>query len=398
LADNHESDSLFKWTIPLVHGKRNMMYCDHIYDCHEKLGLTKPSDTVKMFLENMHVVMIVSGAGKTRTCVDISRKRWTIYVDCSKDEDFLCMIETMSSIKPAFLNSHDEQNDFEIECFNLFLKFLLLRLLMLQKLCADGKVQTPYEWFCYQRGHRTRKELRRVFQQVEEVDAKYLQGDVARLANELNVKVIFDSSQHLLEIATLQHAFNSFSYEMVVINGVLRYPASLYGFLATKMILDLGIHSAWCGTHLDLTSINLYKSTSGQLQNDYFRVFHQFNYLKEGDIFDILNLYLSVGEHLPEATIREMCHLLQGRPQFLSSFLQELIANSDERNIPKRIQLSFDNFVQGTILPGKKDSLYTCWKECEPITTPARQLGPADTLPTPFQGTTKGTSTRKDNL
>jgi hypothetical protein len=374
LSDRHESDAFFQTHIPSVQGLRDPLYSESVYNFHQQLNLTRPVDEVLNIVRTHHVVLIgVSGAGKTRTCFDISRQEYTLYIDCHLDFDFLHMLERFIEAQPELL-SEQEQYRFEKLCFDEFTKFLLCRLLSLNSLIERQKVTNPFDWFSFQRSFQSQEAF---------VDFKYklrlpgsdLTAILRTLARKFSVKVIFDESQVLLQ-GPLKNSFRSFNEPVVVNRGELVSPRSVYTFLASVMMIDLKVKSIWSGTHLRLRNIGTLVSAAG-FKDELFKVFYNFNYLNVHHISRLLRLYLNV-DMLSQQTRSEslllpnICYQLQGRPRFFFSFLKEVINLVDMSSPDERLSKAIDSYYsklttyQMDQIDGK-GSLFMFWKLNEDV-------------------------------
>ncbi|KAJ2989876.1 hypothetical protein HDV02_004733 [Globomyces sp. JEL0801] len=140
-------------------------------------------------------------------------------------------------------------------------------------------------------------------------------------------KIIFDEAQCCLELLNLDYRSCSSNVQPKVVNGQFTDPRSFFSFL-TRTVIESGLKSIWCGTHMRIRSMDLFSSAAGN-KIDEVCLFTDFNYLKPSEIFQLLSKWLNVDQEENLVLFEEIANLLQGRPRFITSFLHKLIYSSD---------------------------------------------------------------------
>lgn len=342
--------------IPSIDDIPDLLYSEDIYKSEKELGIEMPVDKL-VKIKNKTVVLIgVSGCGKTRSCCDLCRHRWCLYFDCSVDDDFIYMLEQLENCRPSEKSEHSQQN-FENLSKRLIKCLIGARLFVLRSLRDRYPHFTSFDWLCTQRSRRTRSLFCNIFKKLSNSN-----GSVSSaLYEKLKPKeghIIFDESQALLGKLKIDYR-SSKDFQQDITKGVFNHPRSFFSFL-TGTIIQSGLRSIWCGTHMRIRNMELIHSSAGGKPNDIF-VFTDFNYLTATNVAQLLSKWLN--PQLDPLFIQQASHLLQGRPRFMISFLHRL------RNISDHSQLL--TILNGycsvmTTRAGKEDtnsSLYSFWSQ-----------------------------------
>jgi|GEM_PF-4575551 len=201
--------------------------------------------------------------------------------------------------------------------------------------------------------------FKNIYSKVAKFENNTLYTFYSKLIDGRDFVVIFDESQTLLDVLKFDYRFTKNEQQHVKNDGYFEHPRSFFSFL-TRIIIQNGIRSIWCGTHMRIRNMELIHSSAGGKPNGIF-VFTDFTYLKPTNIAQLLSKWLNT--QLDPLFIQQASHLLQGRPRFMISFLHRL------RNISDHSQLL--TILNGycsvmTTRAGKEDtnsSLYSFWSQ-----------------------------------
>ena len=345
--------------IPSIDGISDLLYSEDIYSSEKELGIKMPVDEL-VEIKNRTVVLIgVSGCGKTRSCYDLCRHRWCLYFDCSIDDDFIYMLDQLENCRPSE-KSEQSQQTFENHSKRLIKCLIGARLFVLKSLRDINTNLTSFDWLCTQRSRRTRLLFYRIFKKLSNSNGSLSSALYEKLKDILQKEghIIFDESQTLLEKLKFDYR-SSKDFQKAITRGVFENPRSFFSFL-TGTIIQSGLRSIWCGTHMKIRSMELIHSSAGGKSDGIF-VFTNFNYLTATNIAQLLSKWLKLDTHTDPIFIESASHILQGRPRFLISFLHRLRNISDHSRLVTILN-SYCSLMTTQI--GKEDfdsSLYSFW-------------------------------------
>ena len=270
-----------------------------------------PIDRFVKIVRKVIVLIGVSGCGKTRTCYDLCQKYWGLYFDCTVDVDFFTMIDKLQVIRPRF-KTEESQQIFEEESKRLIECLIVTRLLVLQTLYQRTPNLECFEWLCIQRSIRSQKLFSRIFTvlcqlpwSVSSVIYQQLKEGIPK-----PVRVIFDESQHTLDLLKLDYRSTNSNQQGIKANGHFAVPRSFFSFLS-RIVIKSGFNSIWCGTQMRIRSMDLIYSAAG-LKPEEIYIFTDFNFLEPTHIFKLLCKWLKVEVSKNVALFEEISNVLQG--------------------------------------------------------------------------------------
>jgi hypothetical protein len=324
-------ESILNVNIKSLDGVPNLLYSEEIYNDEKEIGIEMPIDRLVKIRRKVIVLIGVSGCGKTRTCYDLCRKYWGLYFDCIDDVDFITMIDKLEVIRPRF-KTEENQQIFEEESKRLIKCLIVTRLLVLQTLYERNPNLECFEWLCIQRSRRSQKLFSRIFTKlcqlpwsVSSVIYQQLKEGVPK-----SVRVIFDESQHTLDLLKLDYRSTSSNQQGIKANGHFAFPRSFFSFLS-RIVIKSGFNSIWCGTQMRIRSMDFIYPAAG-LKPEEIYMFTDFNFLEPTHIFKLLCRWLKVEVSKNVALFEEISNVLQGRPRFFTSFLNKLMNSPDINN------------------------------------------------------------------
>ena len=322
-------ESILNVNIKSLDGVPNLLYSEDIYKDEKEIGIEMPIDRLFKIIRKTIVLIGVSGCGKTRTCYDLCRKYWGLYFDCTADVDFNAMIGNLEVIRPR-IKTEETQQVFEEESKRLVECLIATRLLVLQTLRERYPNLKFFEWLCIQRSRRSRNLFSDIFTKLSQLPwsvSSKIYDQLKKTFLEDGGRVIFDESQHMLELLKLDY-HSTKSHQQHITDGRFAFPRSFFSFLS-KFIFKGGFNSIWCGTQMRIRSMELLYSAAGGKEDGIY-VFTDFNFLEPSHIFKLLGKWLTVT--INESNVRlfqEISQILQGRPRFFISFLHKFIISND---------------------------------------------------------------------
>jgi hypothetical protein len=282
MKDIDLKDSILKLNIKSLNGVPNLLYSEEIYDHEKEIGIEMPIDRLVKIDRNVIVLIGVSGCGKTRTCYDLCRKDWGLYFDCTVDIDFVAMIKQLSANTPV-TKSDETQIVFERLSEKLIECLIAARLLVLKTLNQRNRNLECFEWLCIQRSRRSQIMFSQIFTQlsllpwsVSSVIYQQLKEGAPKTV------VIFDESQHALNLLRLDYRSTSSNQQDIDASGHFVFPRSFFSFLS-RIVIDSGLKSIWCGTQMRIRSMDLIYSAAG-LKPEEIYIFTDFNFLEPNHI------------------------------------------------------------------------------------------------------------------
>ena len=312
--------------IPSIDDTPDLLYSEDIYKSVVNLGIEMPVDNL-VKIKNKTVVLIgVSGCGKTRSCFDLCRIEWCLYFDCSEDNDFLFMLEQLKGIRPKE-KSEQSQHDFQNHSEYLIQCLISARLFVLNTLRQNPNFKS-FDWLCTQRSRRTQLLFGKILLMLSKNSVSVSSALYLNLRREFQNegRIIFDESQTLLERLKLDYR-SSKDFQHGITSGVFDHPRSFFSFL-TGTIIDSGLRSIWCGTHMKIRNMELIQSSAGEKPR-VISLFTKFTYLTATNVAQLLSKWLKLDTYLDAFFIQQASHWLQGRPRFMISFLHRLRGISD---------------------------------------------------------------------
>ena len=359
MSDINLDDSILNLNVKSLNGIPNLLYSEEIYAHEKEIGIELPIDRLVMIARNVIVLIGVSGCGKTRTCYDFCRLYWGLYFDCVVDLDFAAMINSLRSMRPR-LKTEITQQDFEEDSARLIRCLIVTRLLVLQTLYQRNPKLQCFEWLCIQRSKRSQE----LFSQIFKVLCDFPSSLSLAICQQVEgrapkpVRVIFDESQHTLELLKFDYQSTCSTQKEINDYGQFAFPRSFFSFLS-RIVIKTVFKSIWCGTKMRIRNMDLIYSAAGVKTGEIY-LFTDFNFLEPTHIFKLLCKWLKVEVSKNVALFEEISNVLQGRPRFLTSFLHELMDSSD---INKCFR-SYVNDMTTNVDPSlNESSLYLFWKQ-----------------------------------
>ncbi|RKP16782.1 hypothetical protein ROZALSC1DRAFT_24892 [Rozella allomycis CSF55] len=326
-----DNDEDFVENIPVIHGLGSSLFI-------ENLDVGSLNSEVKSHMDKqLHAILIdVSGAGKTRTIVDVARTRNVVYFDCNADYDFIKMKQTLKRHVLALVCS---------------------RLLVKDRLVETGKLKEDdyFKWLFYQRSRRSQD----VFTKLYETLSAF---DVSAIVKSYNGSFCFgfDEVQTLLESDDpLFNKFRSFvKVDPMVENGKLLHPRSFYTFLVNVFINGIYVPCMWSGTHFRLKDVSHYRMAAAG-KPEALKLCTDFPFLDTGLIMNYVSRFWkmpSLGDDYGRLLIENYFFTFKAGPEYFFRFM-ELFAEPKKRdyiNIVERIEQTFNPDFQYSLLPPEK--------------------------------------------
>lgn len=338
-----------------------LLFSKKILEDEIALGIQMPVNDLN--LNELTVLIGVSGCGKTRTCYDLCRRRWGLYFDCTKDTDFIAMISIIGAHAPK-RKTEPSQEKFEQESRRLLKCLLTSRLLVLQRLqeCSSPTNQLDqFEWFCYQRSRRMQLVFEDVFELVSNLPESISQMLYLKLSKQFRIVdkgiFIFDESQYLLDLLKADYRATATDMCGIKWDGQFVHPRSFFSFL-TGFAMSHYLQIILCGTQMRIRNLELIYSAACGKQSE-ITVFSNFTYLTPDDILALLKKWL-IGFDFNDAEslrfLERIAYHLQGRPRHLISVLHRYL---DSRDLSEAYQYYVQNM---TLKSGPDWSFYSFWK------------------------------------
>ena len=357
---NDVEGSILNLNIKSLDGVPNLLYSEEIYAHEKEIGIEMPIDRLVKIVRKVIVLIGVSGCGKTRTCYDLCRKYWGLYFDCTVDDDFVTMIGKLKAIRPEF-KTEESQQSFELESKRHIQCLIAARLLALKTLCDRCPNLQYFEWLCIQRSRRSQKLFSLIFTVLCQFPwsmSFVIYQQLKEWGFLKTVRVIFDESQHALDLLKLDYRSTSSNQQGIKDNGHFAFPRSFFSFLSS-IVIQSGFKSIWCGTQMRIRCMDLIYSAAGLKPAEIY-IFADFNFLEPTHIFKLLSKWLKVEVSKNIDLFEEISNVLQGRPRFFTSFLHKLISSSDIndcfRSYVRDMTTNFDSSLSNS-------SLYFFWKQ-----------------------------------
>ena len=357
---------IFNNDLLLFNGKPNFLLSDDIYDQEKSLGIEFPIDklqSTKRIYAKTIIMIGVSGCGKTRTCYDISKQINTLYFNVN-DPDFsnlICDISNSNLSKyPKTVENTREfllYSEFHVKCL------LLSRLLVYKQFNDIIPNLTPSVWFYHQMDVQTQELFQTIRNRLTKASSKYIHEIFSdNLPKLKEFKLIFDESQHLLQVLTIDyHSIKNSN----IINGQYQEPRSLFSFLSRFIIQNL-LNSIWCGTHIKIKNLDLfYSSASGNNEAfEQIEIFTDFNYLNFSQVKFLIEKWL---KPINTKLLNKLAQNLEGRPRTLIGFFQELYnynynQNQSIENFERIINYEYESYISKLTLESGSNSYYSFWK------------------------------------
>jgi len=353
-------ESILNLNIRSLDGIPNLLYSEEIYNDEKEIGIEMPIDRLIKIVRKVIVLIGVSGCGKTRTCYDLCRKVWGLYFDCTVDVDFNAMIGKLEVIRSP-IKTEETQQVFEEESRRLVECLIATRLLVLQTLRERYPNLQFFEWLCIQRSRRSRNLFSDIFTKLSQFPwsvSSMIYDQLKKTFLEDGGRVIFDESQHMLELLKLDYRSKK-SHQQHIVDGRFAFPRSFFSFLS-KFIFKGGFNSIWCGTQMKIRSMELLYSAAGGKEDGIY-IFTDFNFLEPSHIFQLLGKWLTVTiNDINVRLFQEISLFLQGRPRFFISFLHKFIISNDIddcfRSYVRDMTTKYDSALSDS-------SPYSFWKQ-----------------------------------
>ena len=310
-----------------MNGIPTLLYSNSIYDSEKEIGIEMPIDKIINISYKTIVLIGVSGCGKTRTCFDMGRRYFVLFFDCVNDYDFHAMI---SKLEIHRVQTKTEENQLFYEALSERLVKCLIsaRLIVLSTIYQNNSELLFFEWFCIQRSRRSQLFFTDIFEKLSNLSPIDLSKLFGKLKNWFFTKgrIIFDESQYMLELLKSDYSATD-PIQKHIINGSFAHPRSFFSFIS-RFIIKTGFYSIWCGTHMSIRNMDLLHSAAGTKPSEIY-IFTDFNFLKASEIFKLLSKWLDVDLQSNLSLFEEISYCLQGRPRFITTFLEKLIYSSD---------------------------------------------------------------------
>ncbi|KAJ3239824.1 hypothetical protein HDU81_005322 [Chytriomyces hyalinus] len=211
-----------------VDGILDLLYSSEIYDDETSLGIKMPVDELLKINRNTIILLGASACGKTRTCYDYARHRWSLFFDCFQDSDVQAVIGLLKVNSPPIKND-ENQNAFEVLSKKFINSLIAARLLVLQVMRNQHNIDC-FKWHCMQRSPCLKQLFTKVFLELSSYSTPAVLRIFHRLRTELDGRVIFDESQHLLTV--LQTCYRAPNLDQQgIANNQLEFPRSFYSFV-----------------------------------------------------------------------------------------------------------------------------------------------------------------------
>jgi hypothetical protein len=304
--------------IPVINGKLGMLYCKDFYRYLELLNLKRPYE--KFINQHKHsrgsVLVGVSGAGKTATCVAVARELNCVYIDCFADADFLQFCQIIEEVA-LYENDGMKLKQLTVNWLQIFIftRWSLLGRLLKLKLSSEDHRLVPWKLFSYQRSPEFQSTVTKLLKNLPR-DSRRL--GVIDFKPELH-KVILDEAQILFGFMSNRYPDSSNnpncrSLFSAIVGGLYR---SMIPFIL-------------CGTQMSMKDHSLVVSAAGGGKGDEsIPVFTDFTYYDPAAIRRILEwsfkpgIFAQIHQNNPEL-VDYACFVLQGRARFLAAFLLRL--------------------------------------------------------------------------
>lgn len=343
--------------VPEMNGKRDMLYSTEFYKYLEELSFVpaaiRIANDIKM---GTHMFLATSGSGKTATCIEICRRKKTLFFDCFQDYDFQFILKKMDAFA-AGLNSI-QGRDLEQYCNNAYLIMLQVRYRLLERLVGKEELEKkPMKWYSFQRTESFQSECVLILELI------YLEfsSDFDHIQKRISVDaIILDEANHLLDILD-----NRFSNSLLKANT-----RSLFSFIVrTNAVKSIGDFRIYAGTHIKMKDESLIKSGAGGGKPDII-VHAKFDFYDLNTINSLLQKSLTQDAYQllcdNEDILNRCCFILQGRVRFFSSFLMSLAANMSSEPFLDVFETTLDVYIKNmTFDAGANDKtcLYSFWKK-----------------------------------
>ncbi|KAJ3376338.1 hypothetical protein HDU92_000538 [Lobulomyces angularis] len=120
----------------------------------------------------------------------------------------------------------------------------------------------------------------------------------------------------------------------------------------------------WCGTHMRIKNMDLFHSAAGGKPSE-ITVFTDFTYMEADDIKQLLKECLV--SDIEISLQQELCHFLQGRPRFFTSFLSRLMMNKEHKKnsneVIRDVFEQYRNLMTSAEGKGYIGSIYNHWEK-----------------------------------
>ncbi|KAI9335693.1 hypothetical protein BDR26DRAFT_936336 [Obelidium mucronatum] len=351
-----------------VDGIPDLLYSSQIYDDEKAIGINMPVDELLKIKQDTIVLIGVSGCGKTRTCYDYGRHRWCYYFDCTKDIDFITMINLLEGRNPR-AKTEESQHEFEEYSKACIRSLITGRMIVLRTILVQNPNFKPFEWFCMQRSRRSRILFNTLFLQLVSLPPAVSGKIFIDSKEKFDGRVMFDESQRLLTVLELDYR-SSKPEQRGIRRNKLEDPRSFFSFMAA-CIVYFGFKSIWCGTHMRIRNMELMYSAAGMKAADLY-VFSRFTYLKPSHILELCQKWIHHFQFTKNcAVFEEMSNFLQGRPRFFISFLHKLVTSNDISGSFRNYRVHMTTNADSTLAASAP---YYFWKDrldwtIEPVNT-----------------------------
>ena len=282
------------------------------------------------------VLVGVYGCGKTRTCYDICRSRFAIYLDWAHDHDLLKLRKSLSLLKfPTNLNDLDEVQSFIQKVSLMTMGIFIGRWTVLNLRNGSSDSWNPESFLQIQQLARSNgfDVFEKAFDRINRVPSDQIVAEFRRMVNwclDKNVRIVMDEVHVLIE--TLPTWFHSSKSAEVDSGNKYVHPRSYLSFLA-RFLRTHGLICVWAGTHLRLGHISRISSNTAAAERPL--VFTKFNYLTPKMVVDLLNKWVIIND----ADLKvDIGNVLQGR---VGNFMMFVNFLGRRRDIPA-IELNDD--------------------------------------------------------
>ncbi|KAJ3376456.1 hypothetical protein HDU92_000329, partial [Lobulomyces angularis] len=315
-----------------------------------------PYKKLKAYNSGPTVLIGVSGCGKTATCYHLCRTRFALYFDCYASNNMKSLLQKIADIAPA-KKSAETQDDFEYKTQHYINCLLLSRLLVLDFLLFKDPLLSSLDWLKYQLSSKTEATFENIFDQLVDIDRSEIFDNLRVLLKDR--LIIFDECQYLLK--ELPEDFCSVGSRNQIVNNTFIQPLPFFSFLARYLF---HYETIWCGTHRDIRFMQEFWSSAGGKPSEIL-VFTDFTYMKAEDVKQLLKECLVSDVEI--SLEQELCHFLQGRPRFFTSFLTRLMMNKEHKKnfneVIKDVFKIYRNSLTNAENKKENESIYKYWED-----------------------------------
>ena len=281
--------------------------------------LVTPVDVImRQYDKRPEIVLLgVSGCGKSRTCYDYCRSRYSIYLDWSHHVDLRRFRAALESVpRPCNFLDVGEVRKFEMRIKTMTMRLLLCRWIVWE-VCNKSESFNADRFFQIQQLARSGMYdiFEDAFFRLANIGDREICVSFERMrewCKAERVRVVLDEVHILLE--TLPRAFHSSQSAEVNNMNQYVYPRSYFSFLA-NFLREYGFETLWAGSHLRIGHVSKISSKSAPERP---LVFTEFNFLSSEMIQKLLTEWVKIDDENLKVRI---ANELQGRPRIFLHFI-----------------------------------------------------------------------------